>query len=233
MKTLTKSIKRVWGISEVGFSVMATMEMSFFVFFLTDVAKLPIGITGAITGSTAIIDAISAIIAGIVIDKVNLKSGKYRPWLVICPPIVTASFVLMFTKIGSNTMAAAMIMIGYIISHFVWNITWTANRNLIPVLTDDQNERSFLSSRIAAGSAAGSIIAAYLVPALSGLLIAALSGVGAYTVIAVIACIIFWICYYIHYFVTKGYDNEPVSQRTAVTFKEMGKAIVGNGNLIA
>ncbi|MBQ8975375.1 MAG: MFS transporter, partial [Oscillospiraceae bacterium] len=76
MKTLSKKIKSVWGISEVGFSIMATMETSFLVFFLTDVAKLPLGIVGVITGSTALIDAISAIIAGIVIDKVNLKGGK-------------------------------------------------------------------------------------------------------------------------------------------------------------
>ena len=34
------------------------------------------------------LDAISAILAGIVIDRTNMKGGKYRPWLLICPPIV-------------------------------------------------------------------------------------------------------------------------------------------------
>ena len=233
MKTLSKKIKSVWGISEVGFSIMATMETSFLVFFLTDVAKLPLGIVGVITGSTALIDAISAIIAGIVIDKVNLKGGKYRPWLIICPPIVTVFFVVLFTKIGGNTTAAFFIMLGYVLSHFIWNIAWTANRNLIPVLTDDHNERAFLSSRISAGSSTGKIIASYLVPALSGVLIASLSGVTAYTVTALVVAILFLICYFIHYFITKGYDNEPVSERKAVTFKDMGRAIVGNGNLIA
>ncbi|NTU89280.1 MAG: hypothetical protein HGA54_05140, partial [Actinobacteria bacterium] len=75
---LSTKIKRVWGISEVGFSVMSAMETSFLVFFLTDVALLPLGITAIITGFAALADAISAILAGIVVSKVTFKNGKYR-----------------------------------------------------------------------------------------------------------------------------------------------------------
>ena len=50
---------------------MSTMETTFLVFFLTDVAQLPLGISGVITGFSALADAISAVVAGIVIDKVN------------------------------------------------------------------------------------------------------------------------------------------------------------------
>ena len=96
---LKKSIKGLWGISEIGFSMMSTTETIFFMMFLTDVAQLPLAITGVIAGSTAIIDAISAVVAGIVIDKVKFKMGKYRNWLLICPPFVTAFFVLMFTTL--------------------------------------------------------------------------------------------------------------------------------------
>ena len=96
---MNKAIKRVWGISEVGFMMMSSMETMFLLFFLTDVAKLPMSITGIITGSTAMVDAISAVLAGIVIDKVTFKNGKFRPWLLICPPVVTVFFVLCFTNI--------------------------------------------------------------------------------------------------------------------------------------
>ena len=61
---INKKIKTVWGISEIGFSVMSTMDTSFLVFFLTDVAQLPLAITAFITGFTALADAISAVIAG-------------------------------------------------------------------------------------------------------------------------------------------------------------------------
>jgi len=233
MRRINGKIKTAWGVSEVGFSVMSTMETTFLVFFLTDVAKLPLAMVAAITGSSALIDAISAVIAGIVIDKVNFKNSKYRNWLVICPPFVTVFFILLFTKIGSSTLAGILITTGYVLSHFIWNICWTANRNLIPVLTDDGTEKTFLSSRIGMGSSAGKIIASWLVPTLSGALLTVMTGVKAYTVIAMLVALLFWICYYIHYFITAGYDTESNVGKKSVTFVDMGKSLVTNPHLIA
>ncbi len=232
-KRLSPRIKTLWGISEIGFSVMSTMETSFLVFFLTDVAQLPLAITALITGSTALADAISAVIAGIVIDKVHFTEGKYRKWLLYCPPLVTVFFVFCFTKIGGDALAGLIIGIGYVLSHFIWNIAWTANRNLIPVLTDDASERSFLSARIAMGSSFGKVIASLLVPFLGTALLAVFSGVTAYTVIAVIVCVLFMICYFIHYAITKGYDTETSGGKKAVSFGDMAKCIVTNPHLIA
>ncbi len=233
MNRINGKIKAVWGISEVGFSVMATMETSFFVFFLTDVAQMPLAIVAAITGSSALIDAISAVIAGIVIDKVKFRDCKFRKWLLICPPFVTIFFVLMVTKIGGDMVAGILVTIGYVLSHFIWNICWTANRNLIQVLSDDGEERSFLSSRIAMGSSIGKIIASYGIPLLSGLLLSMLTGVAAYTSIALLGGLLFWICYYIHYFITAGYDTDVDLSKKAVTFADMGKSLVTNPHLIA
>lgn len=236
---LKKSIKGVWGISEIGFSMMATMETVFFMIFLTDVAQLPLAITGIIAGSTALVDAVSAVIAGIVIDKVKFKNGKYRPWLLICPPIVVAFFVLCFTKIGGDVTAGIFIGIGYIMSHFVWNICWTANRNLIPFISTDQNERSWLSARIAMGANIGKVGASYLVPIITTALFAVFaagSGAGsvpvaAYTVAALILALIFMVCYFVHYGITKGFDAQESASK-AVTFKDMAKAIATNDQLI-
>lgn len=236
---MNKGIKSIWGISEVGFSMMSTMETVFFMIFLTDVALLPLSITGIIAGSTAIIDAISAVVAGIVIDKVTFKSGKYRPWLLICPPIVTAFFVLMFTKIGGDVTAGLLVGVGYVISHFVWNICWTANRNLIPVISKEQSNRSWLSARIAMGSNLGKLSGSYLVPPITAALFAAFafgstSGstpVIAYTVAALIMALCFMLCYYIHYVITKGSDTVEAGAK-AVTFKDMAKAIASNDQLI-
>ena len=235
---MNKGIKSVWGISEVGFSMMSTMETVFFMIFLTDVALLPLSITGIIAGSTAIIDAISAVIAGIVIDKVTFKSGKYRPWLLICPPIVTAFFVLMFTKIGGDVTAGLLIGLGYVMSHFIWNICWTANRNLIPVISKDQNDRSWLSARIAMGSNLGKLAGSYLVPPITTALFAVFGAtagstapVPAYTVAALLMALCFVATYYVHYGITKGCDTVEKGAK-AVTFKDMGRAIATNDQLI-
>lgn len=239
VSSMKKGIRGVWGISEVGFSMMSTMETVFFIIFLTDVALLPLAITGIIAGSTAIIDAVSAVVAGIVIDKVKFKSGKYRPWLLICPPIVTAFFVLMFTRIGGDVTAAIIIGVGYVMSHFIWNIAWTANRNLISTISAKPADRSWLSARIAIGSNLGKLAGSYLVPPVTAALFAvfaATSGTGsvpviAYTLGALIMALCYVACYYIHYAITKGCDAKTVGTK-AVTFKDMGRAIATNDQLI-
>lgn len=240
MKKINNKIKSVWGISEVGFSFMSTVETTFFVIFLTDVAQLPLALVAAITSVAGIADAVTAMLAGVIIDKVNFKNGKYRPWLIYCSPFVVAFFVLMFTKIGSDPMAALLCGIGYVLSHGIWNICWTANRTLVGELTDDPEERAFLSGRISAGSSAGKILASYLVPVLNIFFLgifAGSSGVIGYTLTALIAGITFAICYVIHFVITKGYDepkeiSADVKNVKSISFKDMGKSIASNPQLL-
>ena len=60
MKGINTKIKAVWGVSEIGFSITATLETAFFIFFLTDVAQLPLAISGIIAGGASAVDIISA-----------------------------------------------------------------------------------------------------------------------------------------------------------------------------
>ena len=222
MKKINNKIKSFWGMSEVGFSFMSTVETTFFVIFLTDVAQLPLALVAAITSVAGIADAITAMLAGVIIDKVNFKNGKYRPWLIYCPPFVVAFFVLMFTKIGSDPMAALLCGLGYVLSHGIWNICWTANRTLV-------------------GSSAGKILASYLVPVLNIFFLgifASSTGVIGYTMTALIASVTFTVCYLIHFAITKGYDepkevsHDSSKHAKSISFKDMGKSIASNPQLL-
>lgn len=233
MKGINSKIKAVWGVSEVGFSITATLETAFFIFFLTDVAQLPLAISGIIAGGASAVDIISAAIAGVFIDKFHFKSGKYRPWLLYAPLCAMVFFVLCFTKIGGDVTAGIIIAVGYIISHFFWNISYTAVRSMTNVLTDKPAERAFLSGRLGAGAALGRVCASQLVPWLTAALATLVSGVGAYTICAAIFSLIYILCFLIQYVVTKGYDTETkASIAQTVSFKAMGKSIVTNPNLI-
>lgn len=238
MKQINSKIKTLWGISEIGFSFMATMETSFFIIFLTDVAKLPLGLVAIITGFSGIADAITAVLAGAIIDKTTFKNGKYRPWLIYCPPLVVIFFILMFTKIGGNMTTMIICSMGYIVSHAIWNIAWTANRALVGVLSDIPKERAFLSGRIAAGSSGGKVVASYLVPLLTTVFLGLFMGMGeflGYTATAAVASVSFLLTYFIHYQITKGYDNPADytdAQKKSVTLMDMLKAIVANPQLL-
>ena len=148
MTKINNRIRKFWGVSDIGFSFMSAVDTAFFVIFLTDIARLPLSIIAVLISVTGILDIITSLISGVIVDKVNFKHGKYRPWLIYCPPIVVISFTLMFSKIGTDISAAIICGLGYVISHAIWNIAWAANRTLVTVLTDDGEERAFLSSRV-------------------------------------------------------------------------------------
>ena len=232
MNRINGKIKAVWGISEIGFSIAATLETAFFLFFLTDVAQLPLGISGVIAAGASAVDTISALLAGVFIDKFHFKKGKYRPWLLIAPTIAMVFFILCFTKIGGDVMAGVIISIGYVVSHFCWNITYASVRSMTNVLTDDPSERAFLSGRLGAGAALGRVVASKLVPLITTSLAAVVSGVYAYSICAAVVSLLYIAAMAVSFGVTSGYDNETKSEGKKVSFKAMGKNIVTNPNLI-
>lgn len=233
MTRLNSKIKAVWGVSEIGFSITATLETAFFIFFLTDVAQLPLAISGIIAGGASAVDTVAALFAGVFIDKIKLKRGKYRPWLLYAPLISIVFFTLCFTRVGGDISAGIVIGIGYILSHFCWNIAFTSVRSMTNVLTDDLSERAFLSGRLGSGAALGRVAASLLVPWMTAALAAVVSGVASYTLTAAIVSILYIVCYGIQYAATKGYDDEPnLSEGKSISFKEMGTTITHNRNLI-
>lgn len=241
MKRINNRIKKFWGVSDIGFSFMSAVDTAFFVIFLTDVSRLPLGITAILITVTGIVDIITSLLSGVIIDRANLKKGKYRPWLIYCPPIVMISFMLMFSRIGSDITAALICGVGYIISHGVWNIAWAANRTLVTVLTDDSDERAFLSSRVSAGSSAGRMIAGYFVPMLSlfflGIFKNSKDGVIGYTMTALVASILYAGFYGVHYFITRGYDEGSVKsdnkcKENITSIKDILTTVISNTQLL-
>lgn len=232
MNKINSKIKGVWGISEIGFSITATLETAFFIFFLTDVAQLSLAISGVIAAGSSAVDTVSALMAGVVIDKFHFKQGKYRPWLIVAPTVAMVFFILSFTRIGGDVMAGLIIGAAYIISHFCWNITYATVRSMTNVLTDDPGERAFLSGRLGAGAALGRVAASKLVPWVTASLAAIVSGVGAYTICAAIVSLCYIAAMAVSHWATKGYDTESKSEGKKLSFAAMGKNIVTNPNLV-
>lgn len=244
MKRINSKIKNFFGVGDAGFSFMTVVETSFFLFFLTEVAKLPLATAAIISTLTGICDTVSAIVAGVIVDKLNPKHGKYRSWLLYGPPFVIVFFAFQFTKIGTDPVAAVVICAGFIISHFIWNIAWTANRSLVGALTDEPTERAHLSGRIAAGSSLGKLFASKLVPlmalAFAGLF-AGGSAVLGYTLTAIVGGILMMLGYYVHYAITAGYDEpQPKAEKGSelaavekVPIADMLKNIFKNPPLLA
>lgn len=240
MSQLNKKIKTCWGIGDFGMNFMTTIETTFFMFFLTTVAKLPLGTAAIIASITGICDIIMAVASGAIIDKFNLKWGKNRSWFLITPPFILIFFTIMFTKIGGDVLAAVIITLGYLICHIFFNIAWASARSIVGALSTDPNDRAFLSARVSIGGALGKLASSKLVPLMVAAFVTVFSDqpVLCYTVTAFVGALIMGIGFYISFVITKGYDASDVAAEdkkgpsNTPSFKDMLVSSLKNKYLI-
>jgi glucuronide carrier protein len=156
---LNKSLLYTYGVADLGFVLITNMELYFFSAFLTDYAKFSLETTGYILGFTSLADIACALTAGVILQKVTLMfGGKYRSWFLVGPPVVAVLFILQFSKIGNTLTAALIIMFGFIASHLLWNIVFTASAAMVGRLGRYPDERTILSASRAQGMSASGII---------------------------------------------------------------------------
>jgi len=156
---LGKSLLHTYGIADLFFMLLVNMELVFFAAFLTDYAQFPLGIVSQIILITSLIDIVCSLIAGVILQRVTLRfGGKYRSWFLVGPPIIAVLFVLQFVKIGSDPVAAAIIIVAFIASHLVWNIVFTASGAMVGRLSQLPEERTILSANRAQGVTIGGLI---------------------------------------------------------------------------
>ncbi len=116
-------------------------------------------LVGQILGLTSLIDIACALAGGVLLQKVTLKyGGKYRSWFLVGPPLIAPLFILQFTKIGSNTAAALLVMFGFVAGHLLLNVVVSASGAMVGRLSQLPNERTILSASRAQGMAAAGLI---------------------------------------------------------------------------
>ena len=89
-------LKCSYSFADVTFSLMVTLSNTYAQFFLTDIAFFPTTIVASILFFGRILDALSVPVTGGIIDRSNLKWGKFRPWLVVGSVLTLLFNVLIF-----------------------------------------------------------------------------------------------------------------------------------------
>ena len=94
-----------------------------------------------------IIDAITNILMGQVIDRTKTKEGKARPWLLLSAILVPITGILLFTVPESNdTIKAIWVMISYNLFYsFAYTIFNMSHGLMVPLSTRDSVARGGLS----------------------------------------------------------------------------------------
>lgn len=119
--------------------------------YYTDVLKL-----GSLWGGaflvifpiiSKIIDAITNVIMGQVIDRTRTKEGKARPWLLLSAPLVSVTGILLFTvPQASETVQAIWVVLSYNLFYsFAYTIFNMSHNLMVPLSTRNTTDRGGLS----------------------------------------------------------------------------------------
>ena len=94
-----------------------------------------------------IIDAITNVIMGQIIDKTHTKEGKARPWLLLSAFLVPVTGILLFTVPEANdTVKAIWVMISYNLFYsFAYTIFNMSHNLMVPLSTRNSTQRGGLS----------------------------------------------------------------------------------------
>ncbi len=147
MAILSRKEKLAYGVGDFGANLVFQSQITFLLYFYTDVFGISAATAGIILLSSRIVDAFSDPIIGAISDRTESRWGKYRPWILWTAPPLAIAFVLCYTtpklsqsgKVVWAAVTCTVLMIVYAAN----NIPYCA---LAGVMTDDSSERTSLLS---------------------------------------------------------------------------------------
>ncbi len=94
-----------------------------------------------------IIDAITNVIMGYIIDRTKTKQGKARPWVLLSAPLIAVTGVLLFVvPSGNQKLQIAWVMISYNLFYsFAYTIYNMSHNLMVPLSTRNTIQRGGLS----------------------------------------------------------------------------------------
>ena len=174
-----------------------------------------------------IIDAITNVVMGYIIDRTKTKQGKARPWLLLSAPLVAITGILLFTvPTGNETVQVIWIMVSYNLFYSLAYTIFNMSHNLmVPLSTRNTTQRGNLSvfNQIATIMMSG-ILVALVFP----MVIMPMLGVDKAKwifVMSLLSILAFPLILLEYYFTKERVTEETADDNETISFKEQLKVI--------
>jgi len=94
-----------------------------------------------------VIDAVTNVVMGYIIDRTKTTQGKARPWLLLSAPLLMITGILLFTVPESNqTVQVVWVMLSYNLFYsFAYTIFNMSHNLMVPLSTRNTEQRGSLS----------------------------------------------------------------------------------------
>lgn len=159
-----------YGSADLASNLIWPMITAYLTPYYTDALLLDAVAVGFITFASKIIDAITDVLMGIIVDKSDFKSGKCRPYFIIGAVPLALFGVLTFTLpslVSNNKML--MIALAFVTFNLVstcYTVVNTPLSAILPSLSSDQKERNILVTFRMVMAAVGSFCVTVFAPIL-------------------------------------------------------------------
>lgn len=159
MEKVSGSEKFAYSMGAFGQNFAYGIMMTYLMNFYTDSVGIAPGIVATLFLVTRIWDAANDPLTGFIIDRAHLKSGKYRPFILVGGVLIGVATVLCFINPGfSMTGKIVYAFVTYIIWSSVYSFMDIPYWSMAPSMTDDPNERTRIVSLPKITATIGSLI---------------------------------------------------------------------------
>ncbi|MCD8146011.1 MAG: MFS transporter [Clostridiales bacterium] len=143
------SEKVSYAIASGGGNIVTQVLGTFLTGYLTDSVGLAAAAVGTMMLVARVVDAVSDITMGAIVDKTNTRWGKARPWLLVSAPLICVALILTFS-VPTGWEASAKLVYAYISYIFLNCICYTAfmvpHTAMLSRVSVDGNERQTMAS---------------------------------------------------------------------------------------
>ncbi|SHM26005.1 glycoside/pentoside/hexuronide:cation symporter, GPH family [Caldanaerovirga acetigignens] len=227
-----------YALVDFTFNLMMMVAVTYYAYFLTDVAMIEAAFMGTILLIARICDMISVPITGGIIQNSHLKWGKYRSWILIAPPFTATFFILMFTNPPLNQISKAVFLGAcYVVAHVCVNFAYNGHISMMSILGRTPQDRLRLSQRKMQFMTASSLVFSLTCMPLINLLGRGNEGRGFFLTVALFA-LIQVLGYWNLFRQSEGYDvyekdKAAIKGSTKASAGEMFVNMLSNGPLMA
>lgn len=164
--------KIIYGLGDVGANLCWSFMASFVTLYYTDSAGIAAAAAGSFMLIARVLDGLTDVVCAFLMQKVNTKYGKIRPWFWIAAPLLGIGVYISF-NIPSGLADSQKLIYAFLtytftgaISFTIYNLAFTAILPLMSLDPDDRNKTSSVQ-RIICG--AGILTIMNVTPILLGL----------------------------------------------------------------
>lgn len=191
----------------------------YLMFFLTDVIKFPTTAAATVYTLVQFFETAGILVGGMVIDRVKLKGGRFRPWLLIGGAWCGISLVFLFTKYNlPENIYLFVFPLLYLLTYWGYNFMWVAFRSLPGKISRSQQDVMAL----AVGSQHGAVAASLLFSLIGVKLLYGFENIAVgFTVSSAVYGAIILVCMCVVFYIAKPYDYDSTNQMDGRLIKKV------------